>query len=181
MLVAAICVAGSEAVVIFLFLAQGHRVDYGDVPTWLAVAAALGAGWVALRAFRGQQKEFVRQVRQLERQQADAIDLTGWEEGAVACVPSPTTLLPQPKAILAIENKSLRPVRQVRCRLWPQGDERCVRPLTQRGRWIALVRQSSASLPSARDYCSPASPGSMAWLPVRRARQGWDEVCRPLR
>lgn len=89
---------------------------------------SLGAGWVALRAFRGQQKEFVRQVRQLERQQADAIDLTGWEEGAVACVPSPTTPLPQPKAILAIENKSLRPVRQVRCRLWPQGDDQCATP-----------------------------------------------------
>jgi hypothetical protein len=108
--------------VIFLFLVRGRRVDFGDVPTWLAVIAAVGAGWVALGAFRDQQKEFTRQVRQLERQQADAIDLTRWEDGSMFFVPDASMSMPRPQTVLAIENKSSRPIRDVRCRLWPEGD-----------------------------------------------------------
>jgi hypothetical protein len=48
------------AAAIFLFVtAIGHlHPDYGDVPTWLAVAAATGAGWIALRQLQASRMRF---------------------------------------------------------------------------------------------------------------------------
>jgi hypothetical protein len=120
MLVGTATAMAAGAIVVFLFLSHGHHVDYGDVPTWLALIAAAGAGWIALSTLRGQQKDFERQVTQLERQQADAIDLTGWSERAMMVIWPPGNGHEQPKAILSIENKSSRPIRNIRGRIWPQ-------------------------------------------------------------
>jgi hypothetical protein len=55
-------------------LALAH-VNMGDLPTWLGVLAASVAAVFVYLQLRSQQRELARQVRVLERQQADLIDL----------------------------------------------------------------------------------------------------------
>lgn len=83
----------------------------------------------SFRTFRSQQKEFDRQVRQLERQQADAIDLVVWPGRMANAIwhpqskgESPSAEQLTPDTVLGVGNKSSRPIRDVRCRLWQEGD-----------------------------------------------------------
>jgi hypothetical protein len=57
--------------------AAGHagQINWGDAPTWLAVAGAFAAALIALRQLRIQQADSERLTRQLERQQANDIDM----------------------------------------------------------------------------------------------------------
>jgi hypothetical protein len=48
-------------------------INWGDVPTWLAVVVASVGGGVALRQLRNQQDDMRRQTTQLERQQAEQV------------------------------------------------------------------------------------------------------------
>ncbi len=53
-----------------------YTVNLGDLPTWLAVIGAFSAAWIAGRQLGAQRKDIVRQVFQLERQQANLVDFT---------------------------------------------------------------------------------------------------------
>ena len=50
------------------------KINWGDVPTWLAVFGAAAAALIAFGQLRGQRNEIARQTRQLERQQANLVD-----------------------------------------------------------------------------------------------------------
>jgi hypothetical protein len=107
------------AIFVFLWRAQGHAVAYGDVPTWLAVTAAAFGAIVALRQLREQQKDIARQASQLERRQADHIDvawLTGWMYGPNAETPELTSAPGDIPFMADVRNRSRRPIRRVACR-----------------------------------------------------------------
>lgn len=91
-------------------------INWGDVPTWLAVGGASVGGYAALRQLRDQRAEFTRQVRQLERQQANQVDLSRIPISDVT-IPANPQLVQPAGAVMVIENKSNRPIRDVRCHL----------------------------------------------------------------
>jgi hypothetical protein len=96
----------------FLWRAHDRSVAWGDVPTWLAVSAAVIGAAVALQ-LNNQQKAIARQARALERQQADAVDFS-WRpaspvEGAVADEAYKAVYM------AVVENGSHRPIRDVEC------------------------------------------------------------------
>jgi hypothetical protein len=97
----------------FLWRAHDRSVAWGDVPTWLAVSAAVIGAAVALQQLNNQQKAIARQARALERQQADAVGFS-WRpaspvEGAVADEPYKAVYM------AVVENGSHRPIRDVEC------------------------------------------------------------------
>jgi hypothetical protein len=111
------------AVLVFLRLARHRQVDYGDVPTWMAFAAAAVAGLIALGQLRSQQREIERQARVLERQQATSVTL-GWSPGTGSDIGDP---VPGPDAYLSIvfvSNGSGSPIRNVACQILPAGADR---------------------------------------------------------
>lgn len=93
---------------------HAHMVALGDVPTWLAVIGAAITAWVALR-------QFARQTRVLERQQADQVDVRPL---SVAISP-PGTPPPGPGEsgddyhVAVVYNGSRRPIHDVVCRIEP--------------------------------------------------------------
>jgi hypothetical protein len=88
-----------------------HHINWGDVPTWLAVVGAFIGTGVALRQLRGQQKDIARQTKQLERQQADKVEVL--------------TVREQPQLVHVINN-SLRPIRDITaCIDLGSGKDRC--------------------------------------------------------
>ena len=97
---------------------HGLGINWGDVPTWLAVAAASFAGWIALRQLRQQQEDIARQTRQLERQQADMIDLLLRTSTVIPPgIDLPAAGKPGHKRCYMAEvtNRSTRPIREVIC------------------------------------------------------------------
>jgi hypothetical protein len=91
-------------------------VDWGDVPTWLAVAAGFGAGGVALWQLRLQRIQLADQTRIQERQQADAVDVAaGAVDGGKSWVlPSDKS---EPVHLVIVTNGSKRPIREVACKM----------------------------------------------------------------
>jgi hypothetical protein len=116
--VACLIAVVAVGVIVFRHYAHHRQVDYGDVPTWLAFAAAAIAGFAALWQLRSQQREISRQAKVLERQQATAVTL-GYSPGAFSTISGP---LPGPEASLSVvfaDNGSARPIRNVACRIKP--------------------------------------------------------------
>jgi hypothetical protein len=87
-------------------------VDWGDVPTWLAVGGAFLGGGAALRQLKLQRIQLADQTRIQERQQANMIDVAGRPvDGAQAKVlPSPEGV---PVHMVVVTNGSNRPIREV--------------------------------------------------------------------
>jgi hypothetical protein len=100
------------------------HIDLGDLPTWLGVFAASVAAYFVYGQLRGQREDFARQVRALERQQADQIAVR-------MGVPFPSDsdanellrsyrrsgLVTEEKlSVMSVWNASGRPIRQVACR-----------------------------------------------------------------
>jgi hypothetical protein len=102
-------------------------VAWGDVPTWLAVAGGVVGGVAALRQFslqreqlRDQQQVIAAQARLLERQQAIQVEvIVQTINGAAAGV------LPAESAqsvhMAVVTNNSSRPIRNLACRMTPDG------------------------------------------------------------
>jgi hypothetical protein len=123
---------------------------WGDVPTWLAVGVGTVGGVAALRQLtlqrdqlRDQQAVIAAQTRQLERQQADAVDLT-WRPGEeVKAYTSKLKYNPE-STIVAVMNNSRRPIRNITARISEIGTNRIVEP-QQFGRlWINEMGVSSS-------------------------------------
>jgi hypothetical protein len=104
------------AVVVGILDAQGHRVDWGDAPTWLAVIVASLGGYVALRQLRNQEQDLKRQTLQLERQQAERVNLERYG-GDALILDVDRTSSAWPSVVLAVDNQSRRPIRHVRCQI----------------------------------------------------------------
>jgi hypothetical protein len=116
-----------------------HHINWGDVPTWLAVIVATFGGWVALRQLRQQgnvlkdeiernkaRDELLdRQLRELqqraeveERRQAEDIDFT--QDSRVTSIRPTDPGAKWPYVHMAIiVNESRRPIRDVVCRIQP--------------------------------------------------------------
>jgi hypothetical protein len=91
-------------------------VDWGDVPTWLAVAGAFLGGGAALWQLRLQRIQLADQTRIQERQQADAIDVAVTSvDGSQAKVLPPDN--GEPVHLLLVANDSKRPIREVTCKI----------------------------------------------------------------
>jgi hypothetical protein len=108
--------------------------------TWISAIAtvvlAAGAGFTvfyARQAFRAQsaqlrllQADTDRQARQLERQQAGAVDLTWWVTEKVTVVMG-GNLRYNGRSVVVIANRSPRPIRDVTCRVY-RGDGTTLKP-----------------------------------------------------
>ena len=98
-------------------------VAWGDVPTWLAVAGGVVGGFAALRQLTLQRQQLAdqkdviaRQTRLLERQQADAVDLSAQTiNGSSAGVMPPESQDSVHMAVLT--NGSARPLRNLACQI----------------------------------------------------------------
>ena len=88
-------------------------INWGDAPTWLAVAVASVGGWIALRQLRDQQDVIRRQTIQLERQQAEQIGFS-WESAKQI-----NETIDDPIWMGVVRNDSRRPIRDVICRIQP--------------------------------------------------------------
>lgn len=103
-------------------LALVHVAHWGDVPTWLAFTAAGFGVWVALR-------QFARQTRQLERTQADQVDVRLRDGGSLPPGmparheqgPDPYNENPDSCYMAVVTNNSERPIRTATCRLETPG------------------------------------------------------------
>jgi hypothetical protein len=114
-----VVVAVIVGVTVFRWRAHGHQVNYGDMPTWLAVGAAVIGAAVALRQLRDQQKVIADQTRQLERQQADQVDVALCRSDMVP-PGTHTNSAGHHKCWMAeVFNGSRRPIRNVDCRIEP--------------------------------------------------------------
>lgn len=91
-------------------------VNWGDVPTWLAVFGAFLGGGAALWQLRLQRIQLTDETRIKERRQADAIDVAarpvdGWQ----------ADVLPKDKDelvhMVVVANGSSRPIREVACKI----------------------------------------------------------------
>jgi hypothetical protein len=97
----------------------GSSLNWGDVPTWLLFVGAVAAGVAAFRQLSVMQEDSRRRTAQLERAQADQID--------VVLVPS--SLLPpgvtrsevsnEEYWFVEVRNNSRRPIREVGCVMVP--------------------------------------------------------------
>jgi len=116
-----------------------HGINWGDVPTWLAVVVASVGGGIALRQLRlqgdvikgeiernaardklldGQLRELNQREMSRVREQAEAIDVT-WDD-----------LGSDPGASLVVViNGSRRPITSVSCLVYPLDDDNEVEPL----------------------------------------------------
>lgn len=101
--------------------AAGHpgRIDWGDVPTWLAVIGAIAAALIAFGQLNAQRKDIARQTRLLERQQANDIDIK-WQIGRMEFIPVRLPGLPlrtpaDSYIMAAVSNNSRRPITEVIC------------------------------------------------------------------
>lgn len=99
-------------------------MNWGDVPTWLLVVLAAVGGGAALwqlrlqrRQLQDQQDDMARRTRQLERVQADAIDLSWQPTAPLAAAPDQNSS--QPVWTGVVQNDSRRPIRDVVCRVQP--------------------------------------------------------------
>jgi hypothetical protein len=88
-------------------------INWGDAPTWLAVAVASVGGWVALRQLRDQQNVIRRQTIQLERQQAEQIGFS-WQSAEQI-----NETVDEHIWMGIVRNDSRRPIRDVICRIQP--------------------------------------------------------------
>jgi hypothetical protein len=125
--------------------------DFGDVPTWLAVAAAAGAAFIALRALKAQNLETARQVAVLERQQADQVDARS-NPVASSAAPVPGRIIAVPIFYrgITIVNGSRRPIRDITARIDPADGDGLMPPAKARverggAKWgnstvLALIR-----------------------------------------
>lgn len=91
-------------------------VNWGDVPTWVAVFGAIAATGAALWQLRLQRIQLADQTRIQEREQANKIDV------AVQAVPgSQAKMLPEddgkPVHMVVVANGSARPIREVSARI----------------------------------------------------------------
>jgi hypothetical protein len=112
--------------------------DWGDIPTWLAVAVATVGGGIALSQLRqqqnvirdeiernkkrddlvdGQLRELADRERSRQREQAEGIDMT-WNDPADA----------PGKSLVMVINGSRRPSRDVTCTPYPDALGNSVRP-----------------------------------------------------
>jgi hypothetical protein len=111
-----------------------HHINWGDVPTWLAVIAATFGGWIALRQLRQQGDVIKGEIernkardellqRQLNdlydrdrsrmREQAAAVDIEweDWEENPG-------------KSVVTVSNDSRGPIRKITCAIYTDDSTR---------------------------------------------------------
>ena len=102
-------------------------INWGDVPTWLAVVVATIGGYAALRQLRMQQDDMRRQIAQLERQQAQQIAVKAQQ----VQVQNQDGDGPSWVLMAVVENGSARPIRNVDCTAAPLlSREDAVKPRT---------------------------------------------------
>jgi hypothetical protein len=120
-------------------LSHAFHVNLGDLPTWLGVlAASVAAAFVFLQLraqmlqLAVQQDELARQLRVIERQQADQVDLLCSFGRSIMFLISKDSGLSVPRddqQVLLVRNQSSRPIRDLNCAsegadgsaLWPIG------------------------------------------------------------
>jgi hypothetical protein len=91
-------------------------MNWGDVPTWLAVVGAFLGGGAALWQLRLQRIQLADQTRIQERRQADAVDVSaGAIDGAQTAVLPPDK--GEPVHMIVVTNGSHRPIREVTCKI----------------------------------------------------------------
>jgi hypothetical protein len=125
-------------------LYEGVRfvVAWGDVPTWLAVAVATVGGAAALRQLklqrdqlRDQEVVIAAQTRQLERQQADSVDL-GWRPGEEVQAAGTNLKYTPQSTIIVVSNNSHRPIRDIAARMGELNTNRIIEPHKVGRLWI---------------------------------------------
>jgi hypothetical protein len=89
-------------------------INWGDAPTWLAVAVASAGGWIVLRQLRDQQDVIRRQTIQLERQQTEQIGFF-WESARQI-----NETIDELIWMGVVRNDSRRPIRDVICWIQPR-------------------------------------------------------------
>jgi hypothetical protein len=104
---------------------SSFHLDLGDLPTWLGVIAASIAAYFVYGQLSGQRDDLARQLRALERQQADQVDvkigvpILGNEESMAVL----SRLLHEGRirrtswTVMTVRNGSGRPIRQVTGRI----------------------------------------------------------------
>lgn len=104
---------GPSSRLIKIMASQGEafKINVGDLPTWLAFITAAVAAYFVYGQLKAQQAEIARQVRQLERQQADKIDVMLHADDAVP--PAVGQVGNNPNWMVYVTNGSHRPIRDI--------------------------------------------------------------------
>jgi hypothetical protein len=107
---------GSGLIATLALLRSWLVVDWGDVPTWLAVVGAFLGGGAALWQLRLQRIQLSDQTRIQERQQANAIDVAGRPVSGAQAQVLPASE-DEPVHMVVVTNGSDRPIREVACKI----------------------------------------------------------------
>jgi hypothetical protein len=99
---------------------EAFKVNLGDLPTWLAFVAAAVAAYFVYGQLKSQREEIARQTRQLERQQADQIDVMLHADDAVP--PAASQAKNNPNWMVYVTNGSRRPIRDITSTMVPAPD-----------------------------------------------------------
>jgi hypothetical protein len=97
---------------------EALSINLGDLPTWLGFIAAAIAAYFVYGQLKGQRAEIGRQTRQLERQQADQIDVMLHGDDAVP--PAVGQAKNNPNWMVYITNNSRRPIRDITATMMPE-------------------------------------------------------------
>ena len=149
-----------------LAAAKDHRS-----PLWAAATARERMFTLAT-----QLRELRQREQSIQRQQADAIDL-GWWSASNVIVLSGENVGRADGWVLAVENKSSRPIRNVVCRLYPENDpeNRCnpVRCLSiQTARSVARESTPPRRTTVFRWYAQAPGSGTSSGLVLRTSEPG---------
>jgi hypothetical protein len=140
-------------------------VNWGDVPTWLAVFGAFLAAGAALWQLRLQRIQLADQTRTQERQQADQVEVAARAiDGAAAKV------LPddqgEPVHMVVVDNGSKRPIREVAVKIEAIQADESVRQQKMADVWGELMPYALGSTTTAEAFVLQARASTM---PVLRA------------
>jgi hypothetical protein len=102
---------------------EGHaslHINWGDVPTWLLFIGAVAAGIAAFRQLAVMQDDSRKRTAQLERAQADQVDVV--LERSLKALPGeePPAGLREAHWFVIVRNESRRPIRDVSCVMAPE-------------------------------------------------------------
>jgi hypothetical protein len=149
-------------------------VNWGDVPTWLAVFGGIAGGGAALWQLRLQRIQLADQTRIQERQQADAVDVTA---RPVDGVQAHVLLSEDSEAVhlIVVTNGSTRPIREVTCKMEAIEADETTRHKKFAKVWGEIVPVALGANAQVETFVPQARASTMPVLRAgRKAGFAWD-------